>query len=214
MKPERLRRFFVREHGGFRVRKSIRDCVVFSTQNILQDPPFSRLDLVSCRNLLIYLDTTAQRRLLWLFHYTLKPDGFLFLGASETVGTQDKLFADVDPRAKIYRRRDSLARTPFSVRRHLGWMDVAPPEPSVIESISHQPTDMSRIAAGVVRSRFSPTVVLINGCRQIVHVHGPVGLLLQIPSGAWTSDVVDMAREDLRLELSHCIRDAQIDGGR
>ena len=108
--PARLARFFAPEEhgGGYRVKKSIRDMLVFSEQDVAKDPPFSRLDLISCRNVLIYMGVELQRRLLPLFHYALSPGGYLFLGASESVGEFGDLFAVVDRRAKIYR-----AKRPF-----------------------------------------------------------------------------------------------------
>jgi len=106
--PQRLRRFFVAEEGGYRVSKAVREQVVFARQNVLNDPPFSWLDLISCRNLLIYLDAGLQRKIIPAFHYALKPDGFLFLGASESVGPFGDLFEPVDKKHKIYARKSAL----------------------------------------------------------------------------------------------------------
>ena len=100
--PERLRRFFVAEEGGYRVVKSLRDMVVFARQNLISDPPFSRMDLISCRNLLIYLEPSLQKKALRTFHYALKPEGCLFLGASESIGGFTDLFEPVDKKHKIY----------------------------------------------------------------------------------------------------------------
>src|SRR5262249_45415133 len=103
--PERLRRFFVEEQGGFRVAKSLRDMVVFAKQNLISDPPFSRMDLISCRNLLIYLEPELQRKSIPTFHYALKPHGFLFLGASESVGAFANLFEIVDRKHRILAKK-------------------------------------------------------------------------------------------------------------
>ena len=105
--PERLRRFFVAEEGGYRVVKSLREMVVFARQNLISDPPFSRMDLISCRNLLIYLEPSLQKKVLPTFHYALKPEGFLFLGASESIGGFTDLFEPVDKKHKIYSRKSA-----------------------------------------------------------------------------------------------------------
>ena len=105
--PERLSRFFVKEERGYRVSKSIREMVIFAPQNIIMDPPFTKLDLLTCRNLLIYLTPELQKKLLPLFHYSLKPDGILFLGSSETIGGFTDLFAPVDGKMRLYRRLEA-----------------------------------------------------------------------------------------------------------
>src|SRR5262249_4124389 len=112
--PDRLRRFFSRTEGGFRINKTIREMCIFARQNVATDPPFSNLDLVSCRNVLIYLGPSLQRKVMPLFHYSLKPTGFLLLGASETIGGYADLFALVDKRAKIYARKATDTRPAVS----------------------------------------------------------------------------------------------------
>src|SRR5207342_2308739 len=102
--PERLQRFFTKEDGGYRVKKEIRDLVVFATHNVLTDAPFTKLDFLSCRNLLIYLEVKAQQALLPLFHYALKPHGILFLGSSETIGGFENLFTVIDRKWKLFIR--------------------------------------------------------------------------------------------------------------
>ena len=124
--PERLARFFTQEDGGYRIRKSIRDTVVFAKQDILKDPPFSRLDLISCRNVLIYLDGEAQKKIMKLFHYALNRGGYLFLGNSETIGGALDLFADVDKKWRIFRRRDLETAAAAMVRR-MGTSDAGSP---------------------------------------------------------------------------------------
>jgi two-component system, chemotaxis family, CheB/CheR fusion protein len=113
--PERLQQFFSKEDSYYRVKKDIRDLVIFAPHNLLWDPPFTKLDLLSCRNLLIYLEARTQRRLFPLFHYALKPNGLLFLGSSETIGEfEGKLFETFDRKWKLYRRQaGTTGRTPF-----------------------------------------------------------------------------------------------------
>src|SRR5215813_1129343 len=102
--PERLRRFFIQEERGYRVHKEIREMVVFAPQNIIMDPPFTKLDVLSCRNLLIYLSAELQKKLVPLFHYSLNPGGVLFLGTAETVGSFSSLFAPLDGKTRLFRR--------------------------------------------------------------------------------------------------------------
>src|SRR5260221_6357698 len=129
--PERLRRFFVEEEGGYRISKALREMVVFARQNLIADPPFSRMDLISCRNLLIYLEPSLQQKALPTFHYALKPEGFLFLGASESIGSFTDLFEPADKKYKIYSKK--AAPTPafhLPVKAELGGQSLAGPRPS------------------------------------------------------------------------------------
>ena len=109
--PERLRQFFVKEEGGYRVKKEIRSMVVFAVQNVIKDPPFTRLDLLSCRNLLIYLEPELQNRLIPAFHYALKPAGTLFLGPAEGPGNHPGLFAPINRKWRLYQARPRLDGT-------------------------------------------------------------------------------------------------------
>lgn len=115
LSPERLRRFFVEEEGGYRVTKSLREMVVFARQNVITDPPFSRMDIISCRNLLIYFEPGLQTKVLPVFHYALKPGGFLYLGASESIGRFTELFEPVDKKHKVYAKK-AAARPAFHCR--------------------------------------------------------------------------------------------------
>jgi two-component system CheB/CheR fusion protein len=118
--PKRLDRFFTREDGFYRIKKEIRELLVFAPQNLIEDPPFTKLDLLSCRNLLIYFDGKLQQRLMPMFHYALRPGGVLFLGSSETVGNFNQLFDAVDKKWKIFRRKEvassALHRDPVASR--------------------------------------------------------------------------------------------------
>src|SRR5262249_22976656 len=114
--PERLRRFFVRDERGYRVSKDVRETVVFAPQNVIVDPPFTKMDLVSCRNLMIYLSGDVQKRLIPLFHYCLNPGGILFLGTAETIGGFSNLFAPLDGRTRLYRRIDHPTGMPYEVQ--------------------------------------------------------------------------------------------------
>src|SRR5262252_9974612 len=117
--PERLRRFFVHEAGTYRVVKELRDMCIFSTHSVIRDPPFSRLDLISCRNLLIYLKPALQAQIIPLFHYALRPSGYLFLGSSENVSRHTELFVSLDRKNRLFRRRDLVSRPPLPLRQFL-----------------------------------------------------------------------------------------------
>lgn len=206
---ERLKRFFTREGDFFRIRKKIRDCVVFSVQDVLKDPPFSRLNLLCCRNLLIYLDTAAQKKLLPLFHYTLNNDGILMLGSSETIGGFSKLFDTLDKKWKIYRKRE----VPQALRQPVDFPSGPTKTDPAFGTASMVPVDqkfnLAQMAQKVILDQFAPTAILIDGNGDILHVQGRTGKYLETPSGPPTQNILDLAREGLRIELSSAIRNAK-----
>lgn len=219
--PERLRRFFVEEEGGYRVVKPLREMVVFARQNLVSDPPFSRMDLISCRNLLIYLEPSLQKQAMPIFHYALKPEGFLFLGASESIGTFTDLFEPADKKHKIYSKK--AAPTPaFRLPVKRG-RDEAPspglrPPLSPRQRVEGLPEGLrtglssQREADRVTVNQFAPPGVLINADLQILQFRGPTGAYLQPPStGKATFDVLKMARDGLMLPLRTAINKAKKD---
>src|SRR6185437_1056781 len=143
---ERLRRFFAKEEGGYRVRKEIREMVIFAPQNLIMDPPFTKLDILTCRNLLIYLDSGVQQKLIPLFHYSLNPGGILFLGSAETIGASANLFTALDSKARIFRRKESALRldlvefpTSFSGGQPSGPKVLPPAKPPVsLQSVADE----------------------------------------------------------------------------
>lgn len=207
--PERLARFFTAEPGGqaYRIHKGIRDMLVFSEQDVIKDPPFSRLDLLSCRNLLIYLGVELQRRLIPLFHYALNPGGVLFLGTSEGVGELTDLFAPLDRRFKLYRRQDDdmngLHRAALS--RFLPTaptFDAVPPR-----DIAKPPVPVKlplrELTEQALLQQLAPAGALVNGQGDILYLHGRTGLFLEpAPGEAGVNNVVKMAREGLRMRLA------------
>jgi len=209
---ERLKRFFVKEGDFYRISKEIRDCAVFSVQDVLKDPPFSRLNLLCCRNLLIYLNAKAQKKLLPLFHYTLNPEGILVLGSSETIGGFTTLFETIDKKWKIFKRRE----IPQAMRQIIdfpsGTIPEAPDQEPMPAAIPTERLDMGRLTRRAVLNQFSPTAVLINTRGEILHVHGRTGKYLETPSGPPTHNILDLAREGLRIELSSAIRTAKSSG--
>ena len=206
--PERLRRFFTKEEGGYRVGKSIRDMCVFARQNVAADPPFSRLDLISCRNLLIYLGGPLQKRVIPTFHYALNPGGYLLLGAAETIGRFTDLFTPADKKHNIYRRTATVARTyPFFAseanQARAPAVKVAAGERAV--GIA----DMQREADRVVLGRFAPAGVLVNDELEILQFRGRTGPYLEMPSGEASFNLLRMARDSLFLELRSATDEAR-----
>jgi two-component system CheB/CheR fusion protein len=209
--PDYLTRFFARENGSFRVKKEIRDKVVFALQNVTTDPPFSKIDLISCRNLLIYLGPELQKRVLPLFHYSLKKDGFLFLGTSETIGEFSDYFSIVDRKGKLFKRKETNIvrgdildfhaptttdrRVDAQVSRHLGPM---------------RATSYREVAERIIRESYGPTAVIINEKSEVLYIHGRAGKYLEPPSGEFTGDILAMAREGMRLELATAIRKVSV----
>ncbi len=216
--PERLRRFFVEEQGGYRICKPLREMVVFARQNLIADPPFSRMDLISCRNLLIYLEPTLQKKALPTFHYALKSNGFLLLGASESIGGFTELFEPVDKKYKIYAkkpaptpafhlpvRRAHSARSP-SDRRPL--LPVQPPERLDSPDALRGELNAQREADRITINQYAPPGVLVNDALQVLQFRGPTGAYLEPPAGKASFDVLKMAREGLMIPLRAAITQA------
>ena len=206
--PQRLSQFFTKEDDHYRIRKELRDWLVFAPQNVIHDPPFTKLDLVSCRNLLIYLQGELQKKLLTLFHYSLRSEGCLFLGTSETIGEFTDLFEPIDNKAKIFRRRNTTPRRKHSVEFPITstisddlQKRVAKPSTAVTPPLANAITQM-------LVSCFAPPTVVVDQKGQIVHVHGHTAQFLELAPGAPTQDIVSLARSGLELDLSAALRRA------
>jgi two-component system CheB/CheR fusion protein len=196
-------RYFVREPGGYRVISSLRKALIFSPHNLIKDPPFTKMDLVSCRNLLIYFQPPAQLRALISFHFSLKVDGFLFLGPSETVGEIQGEFETIDRQWKLYRKiRDS--RLPLDLRTG------SAPGPGRAHARVAGSADarLSR-AYEILMNRFVPTGALINERREVVHLFGQGDRFLRPATGKLSHDILSLARGHLRLALSAALQAAQ-----
>ena len=211
--PERLTRYFSEEPGYYRVTKELRDPVVFSVQDVMKDPPFSRLDLLCCRNLLIYLDTAAQKKLLPLFHYTLKPQGMLFLGSSESIGGFADLFKVWDKKWKIYSRKP----TSGAIRQIIDFPTGPVTRDTAGEGMAQAlrvdaEADLAKEARNLVLSEFSPATVIVDQKGEVQYIHGHTGKFLEPAVGRASHKISAMAREGLRLELAAAIRKAQTSG--
>jgi two-component system CheB/CheR fusion protein len=204
---ERLARFFRQENGTYHMQRSIRDMVVFATQNIVEDPPFSRIDLISCRNLLIYMGPELQKKVTLLFQYALNPDGYLFLGSSETVGEFVDLFAVVDRKWKLFQRKNIASRyqdmpdflTP--PRLALPATPIVPGKDEREEQVS-----IRELAEKDLLEEHTPACAIVNEKGQVLYIHGHTGRYLEPALGEASLDIVRMAREGLRLELATALR--------
>ncbi len=208
--PERLERYFVRlADGSYRINKAIRDQIIFSEQDVLRDPPFSRLNVISCRNLLIYLNTQLQRRLIPLFHYALNPNGILFLGNSETIGDHANLFDTLDRKAKIYIRREeaSGARRAYTDFISPGFV-FKETVPVSKESDLVPRLDFRAISEQALLRHAKPAGVLVNSRGEILYFSGRTGKYLETPPGNASANIFTMAREELRRELTAAMQHA------
>ncbi len=195
--PERLARFFDKDDSFYRVRKVLRELVIFAPQNLLQDPPFSRLDIATCRNLLIYLEPETQRRVLSLLHFGLREGGALMLGSSESAATADGDFEPIDKKHRIFRRIGptrsgtvdlaALAAAARGPRPHPVPDGPRPPAPAA-----------AQVVARALLDRHTPPAVAVNAAGQIVHVHGDTSPFLTFPAGVPTLDLLALANEQVR----------------
>jgi excisionase family DNA binding protein len=206
---ERLRRFFIKGEHGYQVGKAIRETVIFAPQNLIMDPPFTKLDLLSCRNLLIYLSPELQKRLLPLFHYSLNPGGVLFLGSAETVGAFTDLFAPFEGKTRLYRRLDAAARAePVTLP-----VSFFHGRPAAVERPSAQPSappahNLQTFADQLLLKRYAPAAVLTTDKGDILYVSGRTGKYLEPAAGKANWNIYAMAREGLRYELGAAFQKA------
>jgi two-component system CheB/CheR fusion protein len=212
--PERLTRFFepeLSDGGGYRIKKAIRDLLVFSQHDVIKDPPLSKMDLISCRNLMIYMNAALQKKLIPLFHYALNPEGLLFLGTSETVGDPD-LFATVDRQAKIYQRKEGMPDAPASgvgkllppVRRALAARRVSRLTPGEGKAPLRELTERALL------DQYAPVGALVDEHGDILYLHGRTGRYLEPAPGEAGNNILKMAREGLRYELTATLHSSVI----
>ena len=202
--PERLGRFFVQVDRGYQVSKPIRETVFFAPQNVIMDPPFTKLDLVSCRNLLIYLMPELQKKLLPLFHYSLNPGGVLFLGSAETIGGGTDLFVPLDGKSRFYRRLESGPRAePLEFPGSFTLARTAAPPPAL-----KPPANLQALAEQLLLQRYSPAAVLANENGDIIFISGRTGKYLEPAAGKANWNLFAMVREGLRYALGDAFRKA------
>ncbi len=209
VQPKRLARFFIKEDGGYRIKKETRELVIFAPQNVLKDPPFTKLDLVACRNLLIYVKPAAQERLLSLFHYALKPGGFLFLGSSESLTGLSDHFEVMNKKWKIFARKDTTLRQalPDSFAPPTAKGETSAAGPGDVADRTRKQL-LSTMIEKTLLTRYAPASVIVNDRGDILYIHGRTGDYLEPATGQPRLNILEMAREGLRLELPSALRRA------
>jgi two-component system CheB/CheR fusion protein len=208
----RLNKYFVREHDVYRAQKSLRDLVIFAQQNLLTDPPFTRVDLISCRNMLIYIEPALQQKIIPTFHYALKPAGMLVLGASESVGAFTNLFTAAEKAQKIYLKKQGVnwhrsERPPLPTS-----VKPSPAVPVARDGEAPPPAatlDAYREADRLMMERYAPPAVLVNEEGEILQFRGRVQPYLDLPSGKATLNLYKMARGSLGLSLQKALKRAR-----
>ncbi|MBC3541037.1 PAS domain-containing protein [Rufibacter sp. H-1] len=210
--PERLKRFFTQEDTQYTVKKDLREKVVFAVHNLNRDAPFTKLDLLTCRNLLIYLSAELQKKLFPVFHYALNPKGLLFLGSSETLSGFPDMFTTLDTKWKISLRDESdvpvtrLSEFPFTFT---SFETVKPPSVPQVTTVK-QEDNLSRVVQRVLLQQFAPPTLIINPKGDIFYVHGRTGKYLEPAQGQATLNVFEMAREGLTFELNNLVNRAAV----
>jgi two-component system CheB/CheR fusion protein len=208
--PERLERFFLKKDDTYALKKDIRDSIVFAVQDLVADPPFSRLDLISCRNVLIYMDTPLQKKIMNLFHFTLNQNGYLFLGTSESIGEFSDLFSSVDVKAKLFRAKKLLTRQAAAPEFYLG----EPVRIGRADLARHKlkAANVKEFIEKIVLDEYAPACVLVNEKFDVVYSQGPTDRYLFYPKGEPSSNILKIVSEPLRLRLPTPINKAIAQG--
>ncbi len=206
--PVRLNQFFTKKDHHYRVNKSIREMVVFALQDLIKDPPFTKLDIITCRNLLIYLEPELQKKLFPLFHYSLVPDGLLFIGSSESLSQETKLFEICDRKWKIFKRQSGVSRA-----NHI--LNLPGPAPAEfranksVEAVQRvENINKFKLVETILQQSDTPPCVIIDEKLNIVYVHGRTGKYLEPAAGMASFNIVEMARPSLKTVLASAIRKA------
>ncbi|GBO53343.1 chemotaxis protein methyltransferase CheR [Pseudanabaena sp. lw0831] len=204
--PERLRRFFTPTDGGYQISKLVRELCIFARQNLTSDPPFSRLDLISCRNMLIYLEPVLQKKVMPIFHYALNANGFLMLGSSEGIGNAGDLFEIVDKKNRIYKGKITSSRMNFNFVKSNQMREIVNREP---RNENTAETNLEQLADQVILSRYAPAGVIINSDLEILQFRGQTSPYLEPSPGKASLNLLKMARLELRLDLRSAIYNAR-----
>ena len=207
--PERLNRFFIKKATGWKITEEIRQMIVFALQDIIKDPPFTKLDMVSCRNVLIYFDTQLQKKVLPIFHYALKPGGILFLGSSETIGDHAGMFSLVDRKWRIYRTKGPESTRAPSFESGKMVLPVRGARPEAAPAIKkREEVSLEALGEKIILDHYAPPFVIINEKRDILFFSGKTGRYLEPASGKASLNIIEMVRDEVRLELTAALRKA------
>lgn len=207
--PERLDRFFILEDKGYRIKKQIRDMVVFATQNVIMDPPFTKLDLISCRNLLIYFSADLQKKLIPLFHFALAEKGVLLLGNAETINNMNSLFATIDSRHRLFERIEQAPSSQPNIDFPIKYFPVVSMNQQDISAVKPS-NSLQSLIDQLLLQRFAPAAVVVNAEGDILHISGRTGKYLEPTAGKANWNIHTMARDGLRHELAIALRKAQL----
>jgi two-component system CheB/CheR fusion protein len=199
--PERLCRFFTKENSGYRINREIREMVVFAVQNVIKDPPFTKLDLLSCRNLMIYLTPELQNQLIPAFHYALKAGGILFLSPSESIGNHVELFSTIDRKWKFYRAEKSLTAHRIPMNNSPNWTIQKNYQAISNDMTKIKDTNFAELCTRLLVQFFAPASVITDLKGNIIYVHGDTGKYLRPAVGHASLNVIDMSREGLNLDM-------------
>ncbi|MDR6943176.1 CheR family methyltransferase [Mucilaginibacter pocheonensis] len=212
--PERIERFFIRNNDGFSAKKELREMIVFAQHNLIKDAPFTRLDLLCCRNVMIYLTNDLQKKILPLFHYSLMPKGLMFMGPAETIGSFGSLFKTIDGKWKLFEKQEAVAGTgkmidfPFNVSNPAGRLFK-----NETMQKSLKKNDLSDIFGKILIENYTPAALLINEKGDILYINGKPGKFLELSSGEGVMNIHRMAREELKYALGNAIRQVFIHKG-
>ena len=207
--PERLKKFFIKSDRGYQIAKRIRDLCIFARQNLAKDAPFSRLDLISCRNVLIYLGAELQKRILPVFHYALKPAGYLLLGNSENITSHSDMFSLVDKKHRIFVTREAPTRLPAGFNYGPSKAEAKQaPNLTVKRDSTETPSELHKEADRLILSRYGPPGVIISGDLEVIQFRGQTGAYLEPAPGPASYNILKMARQGLMAELRSAIQRA------
>ncbi len=206
--PERLTRYFTKdvENKAYKIKKVMRDKLIFAEHNVTQDPSFSRMDLISCRNLLIFMDSELQQKVVNQFHYSLNEEGFLFLGSSETVGQREDVFSTFDLQHRIYQRKGSVSFPPV-----MKWTSAALKDDLLLSGTSNKKQEIRNNSIQVITEKalldyYNPACAVINEQGEVLYIHGRTGKYMEPAPGESNMNIFYMVREGLRIELSAAVR--------
>src|SRR5271157_224922 len=207
LSPDKIEKYFIKEENVYRVKKSIRGMIVFAQQDTLSDPPFSNIDLISCRNLLIYLRPEIQKRLIELFHYSLKAEGFLFLGTAESITSFNELYDEIDRKQKIFRKK-------LGGHYHAGFPGQYPAisdfsfRPEILKPSGKKVSSYRELVENIILDNYSPSAAIVNSNHEILYIQGRTGKYLEPAEGAASMNILDMAREGLKIPIATAIRNS------
>ncbi|SDE87760.1 two-component system, chemotaxis family, CheB/CheR fusion protein [Massilia sp. PDC64] len=209
--PARLRQHFTRDENRYQIRKAVRDRILFAVHNLLRDPPFSRIDLISCRNLLIYLNRDIQQRVLETFHFALKPGGYLFLGSSESAESVDELFVPVDKKNRIYRSRASVRTLPYHRAQHTAPAHLNLPEPRALAAAARRQASLADVHQRAL-AQFAPPSVVVDLDHNVVHMSERAAQYMRLVGGEPSRDILALVLPELRIDLRSALYQVQNSG--